>query len=168
MRKKPTYMSGTKKTPLYERIRQILESARSSVARTVNTTQVVANWLIGREIVEEEQKGKRRAEYAGQLLLDLSARLTAEYGRGYSVDNLEFFRRFFLEYNSLLGSEKSDAVRRKSMESITVLSSQKQHAPRGESWQPGQLHLNLSWTHYRTLLRVEKTGARAFYEIEAI
>jgi predicted nuclease of restriction endonuclease-like (RecB) superfamily len=62
----------------------------------------------------------------------------------------------------------SDAVRRKSMESITVLSSQKQHAPRGESWQPGQLHLNLSWTHYRTLLRVEKTGARAFYEIEAI
>ena len=181
MRKKPTYVSGTKKTPLYERIRQILESARSSVARTVNTTQVVANWLIGREIVEEEQKGKRRAEYAEQLLLDLSARLTAEYGRGYSVDNLEFFRRFFLEYNSLLESEKSDAlrristttdisdaVRRKSMESITVLSSQKQHAPRGESWQPGQLHLNLSWTHYRTLLRVEKTGARAFYEIEAI
>ena len=181
MRKKPTYVSGTKKTPLYERIRQILESARSSVARTVNTTQVVANWLIGREIVEEEQKGKRRAEYAEQLLLDLSARLTAEYGRGYSVDNLEFFRRFFLEYNSLLGSEKSDAlrristttdisdaVRRISMESITVLSSQKQHAPRGESWQPGQLHLNLSWTHYRTLLRVEKTGARAFYEIEAI
>ena len=181
MRKKPTYVSGTKKTPLYERIRQILESARSSVARTVNTTQVVANWLIGREIVEEEQKGKRRAEYAEQLLLDLSARLTAEYGRGYSVDNLEFFRRFFLEYNSLLGSEKSDAlrristttdisdaVRRKSMESITVLSSQKQHAPRDESWQPGQLHLNLSWTHYRTLLRVEKTGARAFYEIEAI
>jgi predicted nuclease of restriction endonuclease-like (RecB) superfamily len=181
MRKKPTYVSGTKKTPLYERIQQILESARSSVARTVNTTQVVANWLIGREIVEEEQKGKRRAEYAEQLLLDLSARLTAEYGRGYSVDNLEFFRRFFLEYNSLLGSEKSDAlrristttdisdaVRRKSMESITVLSSQKQHAPRGESWQPGQLHLNLSWTHYRTLLRVEKTGARAFYEIEAI
>lgn len=101
MRKKPTYVSGTKKTPLYEQIRQILESARSSVARTVNTTQVVANWLIGREIVEEEQKGKRRAEYAEQLLLDLSARLTAEYGRGYSVDNLEFFRRFFLEYNSL-------------------------------------------------------------------
>jgi len=181
MRKKPTYVSGTKKTPLYERIRQILESARSSVARAVNTTQVVANWLIGREIVEEEQKGKRRAEYAEELLLDLSARLTAEYGRGYSVDNLEFFRRFFLEYNSLFGSEKSDAprristttgisdaVRRKSMESITVLSSQKQHAPRGESWQPGQLHLNLSWTHYRTLLRVEKTGARAFYEIEAI
>ena len=56
MRKKPTYVSGTKKTPLYERIRQILESARSSVARAVNTTQVVANWLIGREIVEESRE----------------------------------------------------------------------------------------------------------------
>src|SRR4030067_2454685 len=145
MRKKPTYVSGTKKTPLYERIRQILESARSSVARAVSATQVVANWLIGREIVEEEQKGKRRAEYAEQLLLDLSARLTAEYGRGYSVDNLEFFRRFFLEYNSLLGSEKSDAlrristttgisdaVRRKSMERLPLLLPQKQQPPRGE------------------------------------
>ena len=106
---------------------------------------------------------------------------TADYGRGYSVDNLEFFRLFFLEYNSLLGSEKSDAlrrisittdisdaVRRKSMESNTVLFPQGQHAPRSQSWQPGQFHPNLSWTHYRTLLRVEKTGARAFYEIEAI
>ena len=149
MRKKPTYLSGTKKTPLYERIRQILESARSSVARTVNTTQVIANWLIGREIVEEVQKGRRRAEYAEQLLPELSARLTADYGRGYSVDNLEFFRLFFLEYNSLLGSQKSDALRRKSIESNTVLFPQGQRAPRRESWEPGQLHPNLSWTHYR-------------------
>jgi hypothetical protein len=179
--KKPIYLSGTEKAPVYERIRQILESARSSVARTVNTTQVIANWLIGREIVEEVQKGRRRAEYAQQLLPELSVRLTADYGRGYSVDNLEFFRLFFLEYKSLLGSEKSDAlrristttdisdaVRRKSMESNTVLFPQGQPAPCSESWKPGQLHPNLSWTHYRTLLRVEKTGARSFYEIEAI
>jgi predicted nuclease of restriction endonuclease-like (RecB) superfamily len=30
------------------------------------------------------------------------------------------------------------------------------------------LHSNLSWTHYRTLLRVDKPEARAFYKIEAI
>jgi len=42
------------------------------------------------------------------------------------------------------------------------------YAPRRDSWQPGQLHPNLSWTHYRTLLRVDKPEARAFYEIEAI
>jgi predicted GNAT family N-acyltransferase len=66
-----TYLSGKKKAPVYERIRQILESARSSVARTVNTTQVVANWLIGREIVEEEQRGKRRAGYGEELLKEI-------------------------------------------------------------------------------------------------
>jgi len=54
-------MSSTKAFPVYKRIRQILESARAGVARSVNTTQVVANWLVGREIVEEEQKGKAKA-----------------------------------------------------------------------------------------------------------
>ena len=39
---------------------------------------------------------------------------------------------------------------------------------RSQSWQSGQLHPNLSWTHYRTLLRVDKPEARSFYEIEAI
>ena len=39
---------------------------------------------------------------------------------------------------------------------------------RAESWQPGRLHPNLSWTHYRTLLRVDRNDARAFYEIETI
>ena len=47
--------------PVYQRIRDILESARAAVARSVNTTQVVANWLVGREIVEEEQRGEGRA-----------------------------------------------------------------------------------------------------------
>ena len=180
MKEKPAG-AALKKMSLYDRIRQILESARSSVSRSVNTAQVVANWLIGREIVEEEQKGKRRAEYGEQLLLDLSDRLTANYGRGYSVDNLELFRRFFLEYSSLLASEKSgalprnstktdisDAVPRKSMENIAAPLSQEQHAPRGKFWQPGQLHPNLSWTHYRTLLRVDQPFARPFYEIEAV
>ena len=63
MKEKPTGISKKERAPLYERIRQILESARSNVARTVNSTQVVANWLIGREIVEEEQKGQKRAGY---------------------------------------------------------------------------------------------------------
>jgi len=50
-------------TPVYERIREILESAKTAVARSVNTTQVVVSWLVGREIVEEEQRGKHRADY---------------------------------------------------------------------------------------------------------
>ena len=57
---------------LYSRIRAILESARVTVARSVNTAQVIACWLIGHEIVEEEQAGKARAEYGEKLLADLA------------------------------------------------------------------------------------------------
>jgi predicted nuclease of restriction endonuclease-like (RecB) superfamily len=153
---------------LYHRIREILESARAGVARSVNTAQVVAHWLIGQEIVEEEQRGKRRAGYGEKLLRDLSSRLTTELGKGFSVDNLELCRRFFLEYPALLVNDKSDAVRRKSSNLLPGTNLAIRHAVSGESWQPGQLNPNLSWTHYRTLLRVSRSEARAFYEIEAL
>jgi len=171
---------------LYDRIRQILESARASVARSVNTTQAVANWLVGREIVEEEQKGARRAMYGTGLLQGLSSRLTQEFGGGFSVNNLEHFRDFFLTYGNLIRISHaprgesatadsanrlniSHALRGKLSEKESSLSLNTiLYAPCKESWKPGQLHPNLSWTHYRTLLRVDKPEARAFYEIEAI
>lgn len=68
--------TAPKAPPLYARIRQILESARASAARSVNTTQVVANWLVGQEIAEEEQKGRRRAGYGQTLVNGLAVRLT--------------------------------------------------------------------------------------------
>jgi hypothetical protein len=102
VKEKPTGISNKEKAPLYERIRQILESARTNVARTVNTTQVVASWLIGREIVEEEQKGEKRAVYGEQLITDLSEKLQKDFGVGYGATNLKLFRQFFLAYPSFL------------------------------------------------------------------
>jgi predicted nuclease of restriction endonuclease-like (RecB) superfamily len=186
------------KAPLYERIRQILESARTNVSRTVNTTQVVSNWLIGREIVEEEQQGKRRAGYGENLLIDLAERLRKEYGKGWSVRNLEYCRKFYFEYAVLLAGLKSNAVRSFSLNFLDFYNSNAPsskseamaagkkvlndpqedspipasppmlNAPSGKTWQPGCLHPNLSWTHYRLLLRVERNTVRSFYEIEAV
>jgi hypothetical protein len=102
VKEKPTTISKKEKVSLYERIRQILESARTNMARTVNTTQVVANWLIGREIVEEEQKGERRAVYGEQLIVELSEKLQKDFGVGYGTTNLKLFRQFFLAYPSFL------------------------------------------------------------------
>jgi len=96
------------KLEVYDRIREILESARQNVARSVNTTQVVSNWLVGREIVEEEQAGRARAEYGERLLPELSKRLQEEFGRGYSLKNLEYFRTFYLTYHSLIASPISE------------------------------------------------------------
>jgi hypothetical protein len=150
---------------LYQRIRQILESARTSVARSVNTTQVVAYWLIGREIVEEEQKGQKRAGYGEQLLAELSGRLTGEFGKGVSVRNLEHCRNFYIEYPRLLEGKISHAVR---SNSDPDAAGPIRHALRSKSWKPGKLHPNLSWTHYRTLLRIDKAEAWAFYEVAEI
>jgi len=113
-------MPGKKRMPLYERIRHILESAQTSVARTVNTTQVVANWLIGREIVEEEQRGRHRAEYGQQLIFQLSGQLKTDFGTGYSVQNLFYMRQFYQSYPLLVpASEIFHAVRGKSVKEIS-------------------------------------------------
>lgn len=168
MKKKYITLASKKAPPLYDRIRQILESARTSVARSVNTTQVVSNWLVGREIVEEEQKGKKRADYGKQIVEELSVQLQADFGRGYSALNLWLFRRFYLKYPQIVSLKILYAPGKESSGRVMSGPPEKLYAVRGESWQPGQLHPNLSWTHYRTLLRVEKAQARAFYEIEAI
>jgi len=164
---------NARSSALYQRVREILESARTGVTRTVNTTQVIANWLIGREIVEEQQRGEKRAGYGENLLAGLSARLTANYGKGFTVRNLEFCRSFYLVYPELL--EKSNAARSISSPVVTPAISnamsaefEADHAASSESRRAGRLHANLSWTRYRTLLRVEKREARSFYEIEAL
>ena len=107
-------------SPIYGRVREILDAARSNVARTVNTTQAITNWLIaGREIVEEEQLGKRRAAYGEALLRDLVAQLTQEFGKGWSVRQLEYCRSFSHLYLQLLGAENSNAARSNSDSLLT-------------------------------------------------
>ncbi|VEN75479.1 conserved hypothetical protein [Candidatus Desulfarcum epimagneticum] len=86
------------KTSLYSDIRQILQAARNRAYSAVNTAMVDAYWLIGKRIVEEEQKGKKRAGYGQQLIKNLSIELQSEFGKGFSVANLWNFRRFYLTF----------------------------------------------------------------------
>ncbi|HHE37643.1 MAG TPA: DUF1016 domain-containing protein [Candidatus Cloacimonetes bacterium] len=121
------------KNNLYIQIKQILDEARKQAYRSINSVMVQAYWNIGRIIVEEEQKGKNRAEYGKYLLKSLSDKLTADYGKGFKVTNLKYFRQFFLSFP-------------------------KSHALRDQ----------LSWTHYRLLMRVKNQKARDFYIEESI
>jgi hypothetical protein len=88
--------------PVYQWIRAILDSARAGVARSVNTTQVIANWLVGRTIVEEEQHGKKRAGYGEELLASLAERFCADGIAGYSLPSLRFMRQFFRVFPELI------------------------------------------------------------------
>lgn len=91
---------------LYSQIASILEQNRKSIAVAVNTAMVRTYYEIGRSIVENEQKGNVRAEYGKEVLKNLSARLTANYGKGFSTTNLKQMRDFYLTYQ--IGQTVSD------------------------------------------------------------
>jgi hypothetical protein len=95
-------------------------------------------WNLGRLIFEEEQSGSARAEYAAYLIRDLARRLTQEFGRGYSVPNLKNFRQFYLAFPA----DGTKAI------GYTLCS-------------------QLTWSHYRALMRVSNPAARAWYVQEA-
>ena len=79
-------------------IRAIIASARENVARQINNELLQAYWNIGKIIVEYEQKGNLQADYGKKLLKSLSKDLTNELGKGFSVSNLQFMRRFYINY----------------------------------------------------------------------
>jgi len=155
---------------LFDRVVTILEQARTNVIRTVNSEMVLAYWHIGREIVQELQKGKNRAEYGKQIIKELSVKLNKKYGKGFSSTNLWYFRQFYVVY-----SNRRPKIRHKacgeliSMEKLHkacgVLDDLSLAVEKSEALQ-GFSPL-LSWSHYRTLSKVEHKNERLFYEIEA-
>jgi predicted nuclease of restriction endonuclease-like (RecB) superfamily len=137
---------------VYRRVLTILAEARFRTARTVNAEMVRAYWLVGREIVEEEQRGRARASYGQELIKRLSARLQTEFGEGFTPTNLKYMRLFYLAYPELLREAPQIG-----------------HAVRDQSAEPvaGRLNPDLSWTHYRLLTKLDSPEVRGFYEIEA-
>ena len=91
----------------YKEIKELLHSAKNRVYQTINITMTQTYFEIGKRIVEEEQGGESRAEYGKSLLKLLSVQLINEFGKGFSVDNLENMRRFYLAF------QKSETVSRK-------------------------------------------------------
>ena len=83
---------------LYRSVRKVIQEAQGVVSRVANWAMVEANWRVGFLIVEDEQKGKRKAEYGKAVLRDLACRLIAEYGSGYDERNLRYMRSFYLAF----------------------------------------------------------------------
>ncbi|HEX6179747.1 MAG TPA: DUF1016 N-terminal domain-containing protein [Chitinophagaceae bacterium] len=81
---------------LYNSIKTLLENAKSQIVRNVNRTMVLTYFEIGRRLVEHEQKGNYRAGYAKELLAKISEKLTKEFGKGYALSNLSYFRQFYI------------------------------------------------------------------------
>ena len=141
---------------LFKSIKVLLEVSRQQLLQTINVRIVETYFNIGKLIIEYEQQGKSRAAYASKTLKKLSEKLTIEFGKGFSVDNLENMRKFYNAYKI------SETVSRKS---IAKSVSQKSETLSRKSSTPV---FKLSWSHYLILLRIESIAERKFYEIESI
>jgi len=148
---------------LWSDVRDLILEARRTVARGVNAALVWTNFEIGQRIVEHEQKGKARAEYAEETLKSLSQKLTAEFGKGYSVDNLQRIRAFYLMY------QKYATVSRISEKQISKTVSAKSPVDRKSATvsRISPSGFPLSWSHYVFLMGIEEENERRFYEIES-
>lgn len=87
-----------------QEIKQLVARGRQEAYAAVNQAMVNAYWQIGRRIVEEEQGGAERANYGKQILKQLSAALTEEFGKGFSVQNLYSFRQFYLTFPEIFST----------------------------------------------------------------
>ncbi len=83
-------------------IKQIVISARKKAYSAINAAMVEAYWTMGKRIVEQEQHGQGRANYGSKLLKELSKALTTEFGKGFSVNSLYYYRQFYLTFPEIL------------------------------------------------------------------
>lgn len=117
----------------FKEIKEIIVQARAKAYSAINSAMVEAYWQMGKRIVEEEQQGKERAEYGKQLLKSLSEELTKEFGKGFSVGSLYYYRQFYYTFPEIFAT-------------------------------PWRI---LTWSHYKRLMQVTNTAARAWYLKEA-
>lgn len=154
------------KTPLnpennfFQEVITIVKSSHQQLVSTVNQTLVTTYYEIGRKIVEEEQKGNERAEYGKYLIQLLSNRLTQEFGKGFSIRNLEQMRRFYQVFT--IPQTLSAELENSKSESLSRIFDIKQKT------QTLTAQFKLSWSHYIFLSSMDDKLERNFYEIESI
>jgi len=153
------------KQALLQKLKELIEGARRSVARQIDHTMTLTYFLVGRYIVEDEQQGKERAEYASETLKMISKELSKAYGKGFSERNLQMMRRFYLVYHSRFDGELISQTASAELDGVKG-SVQDNSILQTLSAKFSKPFL-LSWSHYQLLCRIENEEERNFYEIES-
>lgn len=146
---------------IHNSIVELLDAARRAAARSVNALMTASYWEIGRRIVEAEQQGRRRAGYGEQLIERLANDLTQRFGRGFSRQNLQQMRSFFLTWpiRQTLSGESSPTLSQEHSEIAPI---------RLRRLDELAQIFTLPWSAYVRLLSVKDIHARQFYEAEAL
>ena len=135
-------------------VSKIIDAARESAVRSVNAAMTAAYWLIGRRIVEFEQSGEERAEYGAALIERLAEDLTGRFDRGFSRQNVQNMRLFYLSYP--IGKIRQTPSGISEAASIEL------------GFDDLLTAFPLPWSAYVRLLSVRNESAREFYETEAL
>lgn len=123
---------------IFEDARQIINTARRRAYKAADTSLIMQNWLLGKRIAEEILEGEDRAKYGAGVIKNLSQKLTQEYGKGFTKNNLYYCKQFYEAFPNIF------------------------HTPCGKS----QI-MNLSWSHFRVLLQVDDPKVQNWYLEEA-
>ena len=160
-------------------VHDLIQAARRRAASVVDTLQVTTCFEIGRRIVEHEQKGAKRAAYGAEVLKELSARLTEEFGRGFSAVNLSQMKRFYLIWRDRFQKFQTPSEESGGVPIFQTLSEKSGPKEFGQSandqlaiaqtvsGKSERTHFNLSWSHYIELMGIKTPEERSFYEIES-
>lgn len=144
-----------------------ISDARRAAARMVNAAMTTTYWLVGRRIIEEEQRGSTRADYGEQLVKRLAVDLSKRFGRGFSKRNLWQMRAFYLAWPlpaTMSAKAPSFATTARAGRIVQTVSAQLVEAFAKEC----VARFPLPWSHYARLLAVRSDHSRAFYEREAL
>lgn len=173
-------------TGLIGGIGELVETARHTTARAVNSLMTATYWEVGRRIVEFEQGGKQRAAYGEELLKRLAVDLTKRVGTGFSYTNLKKYRQFALAYpiekigptvSGQLSARKSPTVsgQLSGGEIHPTVSVELEVVRDSPSAATQRLALAdiakafpLPWSHYVLLMSARSPEARDFYHAEAL
>jgi predicted nuclease of restriction endonuclease-like (RecB) superfamily len=168
-------MELNKPTNYIAEIKEILAQARQKSYAAVNTAMVEAYWLVGKRIVGEEQQGEDRAAYGKEILKTLSTELNAEFGKGFSLTNLQNFRKFYLTFGFWGIEQTASAIftnqieQTVSVKSVAEMEKEKSKSKVDESknliWRTA--FAKLTWSHFERIIRVENEAARNYYLTEA-
>ena len=155
---------------VYRDASRIVDVARSAAVRSVNAAMTAAYWMIGQRIVEFEQSGAERAAYGAALIERLAADLSRRFGRGFSRQNLQQMRQFYVSFRKdqicQTASGKSanpprERIRQTVSGKLETASPEARIAALREVFP-------LPWSAYVKLLAVKNVRARTFYEAEAL
>ena len=151
-------------------VSRIIDAARRSAARSVNAVMTAAYWLIGNRIVESEQSGEKRAEYGTALIERLAADLTQRFGRGFSRQNIQHMRLFYLSYPAeQIQQTPSGELAQSPQQAIRQTASGKSETTSTEVRLRELLAaFPLPWSAYVRLLSIKNKRGRDFYEAEAL